>query len=110
MPRLLRRRPDDGTRNSPEPTTLLPTSSGQPAGVFCFSTMNARPTLTLLAELRSLPRAYWVLVTGWFVNRFGTFVYPFLTLFLTERGHSPSSVAWVLAASGMGQFMSSLLG
>ena len=72
--------------------------------------MNARPTLTLLAELRSLPRAYWVLVTGWFVNRFGTFVYPFLTLFLTERGHPPGAVAWVLAASGLGQFMSSLLG
>jgi MFS family permease len=72
--------------------------------------MNARPTLTLLAELRSLPRAYWVLVAGWFVNRFGTFVYPFLTLFLTERGHPPAAVAWVLAASGLGQFMSSLLG
>src|SRR5204862_1726144 len=72
--------------------------------------MNARPTLTLLAELRTLPRAYWVLVAGWFVNRFGTFVYPFLTLFLTERGHSPASVAWVLAASGLGQFLSSLLG
>ena len=35
--------------------------------------MNAGPTQSLYAELRSLPRAYWVLVTGWFVNRFGTF-------------------------------------
>ena len=59
---------------------------------------------------RTLPRAYWVLVSGWFVNRFGTFVYPFLTLLLTERGHPPASVAWVLSASGLGQFLSSLLG
>jgi MFS family permease len=72
--------------------------------------MNAGPTQSLFAELRSLPRAYWVLVVGWFVNRFGTFVYPFLTLFLTSRGHPPSAVAWVLSANGVGQFMSSLLG
>lgn len=72
--------------------------------------MNAKPTLSLRDELSSLPRAYWVLVMGWFVNRFGTFVYPFLTLFLTDRGHPPTAVAWVLAANGAGQFLSSLLG
>ena len=59
--------------------------------------MTQRPTLSLFAELRSLPRAYWVLVAGWFVNRFGTFVYPFLTLFLTERGHPPGKFARVFA-------------
>lgn len=78
--------------------------------LFIHRHMNARPTLSLFAELRSLPRAYWVLVTGWFVNRFGTFVYPFLTLFLSERGHRPGAVAWVLAASGLGQLLASLLG
>src|SRR5690348_10924459 len=70
----------------------------------------APPTQSLYAELRSLPRAYWVLVLGWFVNRFGTFVYPFLTLYLTERGHPASAIAWVLSANGLGQFISSLLG
>jgi MFS family permease len=44
------------------------------------------------------------------VNRFGTFVMPFLTLFLTGRGHSPTAVAWVLSANGAGQFLSSILG
>ena len=44
------------------------------------------------------------------MNRFGTFVMPFLTLFLTGRGHSPGSVAWVLSANGVGQFLSSALG
>lgn len=68
------------------------------------------PTASLAAELRSLPRAYWVLVLGWFINRFGTFVHPFLTLFLTGRGHPPSSVALVLGANGLGQFSAALLG
>ena len=73
--------------------------------------MNASaPTESLLAELRSLPRAYWVLVTGWFINRFGTFVYPFLTLLLTQRGHSASTVAWVLSVHGIGQLLASILG
>ena len=73
-----------------------------------MKTHNDQPSL--LAELRTLPRAYWILVGGWFVNRFGTFVMPFLTLFLTGRGHSPAAVAWVLSANGVGQFLSSALG
>ncbi len=35
---------------------------------------------------------------------------PFLTLFLTGRGHEPASVAWVLSANGIGQLLSSVLG
>ena len=72
--------------------------------------MRSAPTDSLRSELRSLPRAYWVLVGGWFVNRFGTFVVPFLTLFLTSRGHPPTSVALVLSMNGLGQFSASLLG
>ena len=72
--------------------------------------MQSAPTSSLRSELRSLPRAYWVLVGGWFINRFGTFVVPFLTLFLTSRGHPPTAVAMVLSANGLGQFAASLLG
>ena len=79
-------------------------------GCVVFADMTAAPTETLLAELRSLPRAYWVLVGGWFVNRFGTFVHPFLTLVLSARGFGPGDVAWVLCANGVGQFASSVLG
>jgi MFS family permease len=68
------------------------------------------PTASLVSELRSLPRAYWVLVGGWFINRFGTFVQPFLTLFLTSRGHPPAAVAAVLSANGLGHFSAALLG
>lgn len=76
----------------------------------CCLCMAAAPTESLMSELRSLPRAYWVLVGGWFVNRFGTFVHPFLTLVLSARGFGPGQVAWVLCANGVGQFASSLLG
>lgn len=72
--------------------------------------MTAAPTETLFAELRSLPRAYWVLLIGWFINRFGTFVHPLLTIMLTGRGYAPSQVAWVLCANGLGQFSAGLLG
>ena len=72
--------------------------------------MQSAPAGSLSSELRSLPRAYWVLTGGWFINRFGTFVVPFLTLFLTSRGHPPTAVAAVLSANGLGQFSSSLLG
>jgi len=40
---------------------------------------------SLLQDLRSLPGAFRVLFAG-------TFVYPFLTIFLTERGMSPEQV------------------
>jgi MFS family permease len=72
--------------------------------------MRSAPTSSLASELRSLPQAYWVLVTGWFINRFGTFVNPFLTLFLTSRGHPPTAVAMVLGANGLGHFSAALLG
>jgi len=35
---------------------------------------------SMLANLRALPRAAWVLFAGSFINRFGGFVVPFLTL------------------------------
>jgi MFS family permease len=72
--------------------------------------MTAAPTQSLSAELRSLPRAYWVLTIGWFINRFGTFVHPLLTILLSRAGHVPSHVAWVLCANGLGNFSAGLLG
>lgn len=54
----------------------------------------------LLADLRSLPRPFWILFAGIFINRFGTFVWPFLTIYLTRRGHSLAEAS--LAVSGFG--------
>ena len=60
----------------------------------------SRPTLR--ANLRGLPREVWVLYTGAFVNRLGTFVLPFITLYLTSRGYSAPQAGLGLAAYGLG--------
>jgi MFS family permease len=62
------------------------------------------------ADLRALPRAYWVLVAGTFVNRFGSFVYPFLTLFLTGRRFSRAEIGAVVAGYGGGALCAGLAG
>lgn len=60
---------------------------------------------SLLHDLRSMPRPVWFLLAGSFINRFGTFVNPFLTLILTGRGLRAGQIALVLAAMGAGHFM-----
>ncbi len=67
-------------------------------------------TSSLLTDLRSLPRAFWVLVAGTFVNRFGSFVYPFLTIFLGRRGLSLWEIGAVLAGYGAGGLLASVAG
>lgn len=59
-----------------------------------------RPTLR--QNLRGLPRAVWVLFVGAFVNRLGTFVLPFITLYLTSRGYPVPRAGLGLAAYGVG--------
>lgn len=49
-----------------------------------------------------MPRGLWVLVGGQFINKFGSFVMPFLTLYLAGLGLGPGQVASVLAAISVG--------
>jgi len=56
----------------------------------------------LRATLRSLPREAWILFAGAFVNRLGSFVLPFITLYLTDRGYSVTQAGLGLAAYGLG--------
>jgi MFS family permease len=60
------------------------------------------PVPSLRQNLRGLPREVWVLFFGAFVNRFGTFVLPFITLYLTNRGYSAPQAGLGLAAYGLG--------
>jgi MFS family permease len=60
----------------------------------------SRPTLR--ANLRALPTDAWILFAGAFVNRLGTFVLPFVTLYLTHRGYSVPQAGLGLAAYGLG--------
>jgi MFS family permease len=64
----------------------------------------------LISDLRALPRSFWVLFAGTFINRFGTFVWPFLTIYLTHRGHSPTDAGWAISGFGTGAIMGSALG
>ncbi|MBE2214028.1 MAG: MFS transporter [Opitutaceae bacterium] len=52
-----------------------------------------------------MPRGLWVLVGGQFINKFGSFVMPFLTLFLAGRGLGPGQIASILAAISIGHLV-----
>ena len=64
----------------------------------------------LRANLRAMPRSAWVLFAGSFVNRLGTFVLPFLTLYLTGRGYSPAQAGLAIACYGLGGLLSQVAG
>ncbi len=58
-----------------------------------------------------LPRDFWFLWSGTLVNRLGTFVEPFLALYLTrERGLSVSATGLVLGLLGVGGLLSQGIG
>ena len=65
---------------------------------------------TLLASLKALPRPAWILFLGVFLNKFGSFVVPFLTLFLTRQGYSMGDAGLAIGAYGAGHFLASGLG
>jgi MFS family permease len=70
--------------------------------------MRASPSL--LASLRSLPPAAWILFFGTFLNKFGSFVVPFLALYLTRRGYSIGQAGAAIGAYGAGNVAATLLG
>jgi MFS family permease len=58
-----------------------------------------------------LPPTYWFLWLGILINRLGSFVIPFLTLYLTsQRGVSVSQAALTVSLFGAGSFASQLTG
>ena len=67
-----------------------------------MSATDPRVRPTLRQNLRGLPRPVWVMFVGAFVNRLGTFVLPFVTLYLTSRGYTVPQAGLGLAAYGLG--------
>jgi MFS family permease len=65
---------------------------------------------TLGASLKALPRAAWILFLGTFLNKFGTFVIPFLALYLTRQGYSMAQAGMALGAYGVGHLIASAVG
>jgi MFS family permease len=63
------------------------------------------------SRVGGLPREFWFLWAGTFVNRLGSFVQPFLVLYLTgERGLSASTAGLVMALYGGGGIASQIVG
>jgi MFS family permease len=58
-----------------------------------------------IRDLRAMPRGVWVLVGGQFINKFGSFVMPFLTLYLAGRGLGAGEIASILAAISIGHLL-----
>jgi len=58
-----------------------------------------------------LPRTIWVLCFAGFINRAGTMVLPFLSLYLiSQRGFNLNQVGWILMAFGLGSVFGSYIG
>src|SRR5882672_2623174 len=65
---------------------------------------------SLLTTLRSFPRPVWILFGGVFLNKFGTFVVPFLTLYLTRRGFTAGDAGLAIGAYGVGRLGATFFG
>jgi MFS family permease len=65
---------------------------------------------TLRQNLQALPRGAWILFFGTFLNKFGTFVVPFLAIYMTGLGYSPDQVGLAIAAYGGGMLGACFLG
>ncbi|HKS24444.1 MAG TPA: MFS transporter [Thermoanaerobaculia bacterium] len=66
--------------------------------------------MTFFQQIRSLPRPAWIVFGGVFINRFGSFVMPMLTLYLTKSGFSPFQAGLAIGAYGGGHLVASFLG
>ena len=65
---------------------------------------------TFRENLRLLPRPAWILFGGTFVNRFGTFVMPFLVIYMTRLGYTPAQAGIAVSAYGLGHLIASMVG
>ncbi len=73
------------------------------------SATTTKPSL-LQSRVGGLPRAFWVLFGGTFVNRLGTMVEPFIGVYLTQARHMPLATAGVvMAVFGVGSLLSQLV-
>jgi len=61
-------------------------------------------------NLKALPPAAWILFGGTFINRFGTFVIPFLILYLTRIGYNSAQAGLAVGAYGIGTLIASSAG
>ncbi len=65
---------------------------------------------SLRENLRSLPRGAWILFFGTFLNKFGTFVLPFLAIYMTRLGYTSAQAGLAIGSYGIGTLGACLLG
>src|SRR6267378_3527509 len=73
-------------------------------------TFSFPPMQSLRENIKALPPAAWILFGGTFINRFGTFVIPFLILYLTRIGYSSAQAGLAVGAYGVGTLIASSAG
>src|SRR5436190_24105755 len=61
-------------------------------------------TRALFGAFHRLPAPFWVLAGGTFINRFATFMIPFMTLFMKRGGYTAGEMAWAIMAYAIGGF------
>ena len=69
-----------------------------------------KPSSSLLTNLRSLPPVVWILFFGTFLNKFGSFVVPFLALYMTKKGYSIAQAGMAIGAYGLGNVLATMVG
>jgi hypothetical protein len=72
-------------------------------------TMRGAPITSPLVVTTLLPLLMWLLAAGTFVNRFATFLVPFLTMFMTRRGFSAGEAGLAVTLYGAGAFGCTLI-
>lgn len=65
---------------------------------------------SFLRSLRELPGPFWVLAGATFVNRFGVFVWPFLTIIITRQGNTATQAGIAVSAYSVGHLIAAALG
>ena len=61
-------------------------------------------------SFHALPRTAWILFAGTFVLRLGSFVFPFLALYLTENGLSVTQAGLAITGYGVGAMLAQFSG
>jgi len=61
-------------------------------------------------RVRAFPRAVWVMIIGSFINKLGTFVLPYMALYLSQKGFGVREIGFVMASWGVGNLLASIVG
>ncbi len=66
--------------------------------------------MSLRKDIAAMPRTIWVLFVGTLINRFGSFVFVFLAVYLTGKGYTAPQAGLAIGAYGIGAICASLVG